>query len=109
MLRQRSSEVLDLTEVSKKDRLRTIRSWGLVLVTFCIVQIIFILLDGTAYVPRMNDTGNVLGRILQSELFTEWFTIYQFPWFNLVTIVFSIAIIIKAVVEIFTRNKRKSA
>ncbi|UNK17911.1 YfzA family protein [Paenibacillus sp. N3/727] len=96
-----------MTDKRKKDHPNRIRSWVITLGVFLIVQLIFIAVDGTSLEPNINDSGNLWGRILQSELFTEWITPYSFPFFNLCTVVCVIAILAKAVTDIFSSIKNK--
>ncbi|GAA0374820.1 YfzA family protein [Bacillus horti] len=88
-----------LPKKKEKERPSGIRSWGILLGAFVLSQIIFFFVDGTSWEPNMNDSGNILGRILESQLFTEWITIYSFPFFNLATTVFAIVILSTAVKE----------
>ncbi|QQK79281.1 hypothetical protein HUG20_04845 [Salicibibacter cibi] len=62
-------------------------SWAITLVVFILVQLFFIAIDGTALEPtRFNDSGDIGGRIVQSELFTERITPYSNPSLNIATI-----------------------
>lgn len=88
----------------KKDRASRIRSWIITLGVFFIVQLIFIIADGTSLEPNINDSGNIAGRVLESDLFTKWISLYSFSFFNMATMVFVIAIFAKAVTDIFARG-----
>ena len=68
------------------------------------MQLIFIIADGTSLEPNINDSGNIAGRVLESDLFTKWISLYSFPFFNMATMVFVIAIFAKAITDIFTRG-----
>ena len=93
-----------MTFKRKKDRPSRIRSWIITLGVFFIVQLVFIIVDGTSLEPNINDSGNIAGRVLESGLFTKWITPYDFPFFNMATMVFVIAIFAKAVTAIFSRG-----
>lgn len=47
---------------------------------FIVIQFIFILIDGTRFVPKINDSSHIVARIgrviLDSKLFTEWITLF---------------------------------
>ncbi|WP_010274378.1 YfzA family protein [Paenibacillus senegalensis] len=71
---------------------------------FLVVQLIFMLIDGTPLEPNINDSGNLLPRIargiLDSKLFTEWITPYSFSFFNLCMTIHLAVILIQIVWEI---------
>lgn len=83
---------------------RMVKRWLLIVGVFIVTQIVFILLDGTGYEPKINDSDNLFASmarsILDSKLFTEWISIYSYPFFNLFLTVFVTAIIIQAVCDI---------
>ena len=91
-----------MTNNRKKDRPIPIKSWLILIAVFIIVQLLFIAIDGTEFEPNINDSGNITGRILDSTLFTEWFTPYDFPFFNMATAIFAIAILGKTGTDIFS-------
>lgn len=94
-----------MTDTQKKAILIN-RSWVITLGIFLIVQFIFMAVDGTSWEPNIRDSNDIAGRffrwVLQLELFTEWFTPYSYPYFNLITLVFIIVILAIAVTEIFS-------
>lgn len=90
------------------------KRWVLTIGVFLIVQLIFSAIDGTLLEPNINDSGNLFGRIarwiLDLTLFTKWMAPYSFPFFNLVTTVYVIAILIQAIHDIIQRgfeNRKK--
>ncbi|SMF85038.1 YfzA-like protein [Paenibacillus uliginis N3/975] len=91
-----------MTDTQKKQ----IKSWMITLGAFLLMHIYFIAVDGTSWVPKMNDSGNLGNRffqwILQGDLFTEWITPYSYPFFNLVTVISTVAVLIAAVSYIFS-------
>jgi len=76
-----------------------------------IVQLIFLIIDGTSMELNINDSGNIFGRyanwILELKLFNEWITLYCFPWFNLATTLFVIFLLANAVTDIFSKKRNK--
>ncbi|AIF67027.1 YfzA family protein [Terribacillus saccharophilus] len=91
----------------KAPTLTPIRRWITYLGIFLLVQVIFILVDGTSLEPNINDSSNFIPRtfrsILDSSLFTEWITPYSYPFFNMVMTVQIIALLIVAITEIVGR------
>ncbi|WP_040983202.1 YfzA family protein [Oceanobacillus jeddahense] len=73
-----------------------------------LVQIIFILLDGTGWEPNVRDT-DFINNILNAKLFTEYFHFYSYPFFNFVTFLQLVAVIICVLAEIlsFIFKKKK--
>ncbi|GIN74547.1 hypothetical protein J14TS2_50220 [Bacillus sp. J14TS2] len=75
---------------------------------FIVAQIIFNLLDGTGWEPNVRDT-DINNRILNAKLFTEYFHLYSYPFFNFVTFVFLIAIFLNVLADVLSIIfKRKS-
>ena len=87
----------------EKRRIHSGRSWLLTLGVFVIMLVVFYLIDGTALEPRLNDSNNIAGRMVDwlngSVIFKERIAFFTFPWFNLVTFVFVLALLIKAIIE----------
>ena len=77
-----------------------VKRWTLSMSLFLIVQFIFFLVDGTGFEPNINDSQHLFARagrwILDSKLFTEWFALYTFPFFNLCLAVHIAALLIQA-------------
>jgi len=90
----------------KKHRTNLRKSWLLTLSVFVILLIVFYLIDGTALEPRLNDSNNIAGRMVDwlngSIIFNEWITFFTFPWFNLVTFVFILALLLKAITDLIS-------
>lgn len=80
------------------------RSWIISLGIFLLVQVIFMLVDGTSWVPKLNDSDDFIHRmfrsILDMKLFTEWFTPYSYPYFNLVMVVHIFALLVVGIADI---------
>lgn len=90
----------------KKRRTNARKSWLLTLSVFVIMLVVFYLIDGTALEPRLNDSNNIAGRMVDwlngSTIFNEWITFFTFPWFNLVTFVFILALLLKAITDLIS-------
>lgn len=88
-------------------KIMNIRNWIITLGLFLIVQLIFMAVDGTSWEPNIRDSNDIAGRffrwVLQLEFFTERFTPYSYPYFNLITLVFIIVILAIAVKELFSK------
>lgn len=85
------------------------KSWVHSIGSFILLQIIFILLELTGWIPRLKDIdGKLFGKIVDSPVFTEWFTFYETPHFNVFTVFLGIVLlshgIIGAIKELFSRK-----
>ncbi|EJS58149.1 TPA: hypothetical protein ROX87_003613 [Bacillus thuringiensis] len=74
------------------------RTWFRYLGAFFIVQLLFILCEITAWAPNFRPGGEFFNRILNSQFFTEWFTLYTIPQFNVFTAFFAITLLPYALV-----------
>ncbi|OTX18346.1 hypothetical protein BK721_19050 [Bacillus thuringiensis serovar nigeriensis] len=52
----------------------------------------------TAWAPNFRPGGEFFNRILNSQFFTEWFTLYTIPQFNVFTAFFAITLLPYALV-----------
>lgn len=97
--------------IQKKRQTNIEKSWLLTLSGFFMMLVVFFVIDGTALEPRLNDSNNIAGRMVDwlnnSALFTEHITLFTFPWFNLVTLVFIVVILLKAIVDFVSVIKAK--
>nr|WP_289038707.1 YfzA family protein [uncultured Allobacillus sp.] len=89
-------------------------SWWISSVSlFFVFLIIFFIVDGTIFEPNLNDSNNVAGKAVdwleESRLFNVWFVPFHFPWFNLVTLVYILFLLVNAITDIlsFSRNKQR--
>lgn len=93
-----------MTTMGKTQNSNLAKRWIIIIGIFLIVQLIFILIDGTFLEPKINDSSNLILSIarwiLDSKLFTEWISLYSFPFFNLFMTIHIIAILIPAVKDI---------
>ncbi|MEI2316818.1 YfzA family protein [Bacillus paramobilis] len=69
------------------------RTWFRYLGAFIIVQLLFIICEITGWAPNFKPSREFLNRILHSEFFTEWFTPYEIPHFNVFTAFFAITLL----------------
>jgi hypothetical protein len=78
---------------------------------FVVLQVIFIVIDGTSLEPKVNDSDNVfavmLRGILESKLLNEWVAPYSFPLFNLILIVYVAALFLQGIADIISVVIRK--
>ncbi|BCA31985.1 hypothetical protein BwiPL1_03670 [Bacillus wiedmannii] len=74
------------------------RTWFRYLGAFFIVQLLLILCEITAWAPNFRPGGEFFNRILNSQFFTEWFTLYTIPQFNVFTAFFAITLLPYALV-----------
>ncbi|MEH6942985.1 YfzA family protein [Bacillus sp. JJ722] len=100
-----------MTGTENTQNINLTKRWMIIIGIFLIVQMIFIAVDGTFLEPNINDSNNLIPRIvrwiLDSKLFTEWITPYSFPFFNMVMTVHVIAILIQAVHDIISSMSSK--
>lgn len=84
------------------------KTWVSSIGVFLLSQIIFITCEATGWIPNYRDIGGTLfGRITESLIFREWFTFYETPNFNLLTICFGIFLlygIIGAIKNVFSSS-----
>lgn len=102
-----------MKDAKKQDRSIKTLSWTRPLVIFIVLQLILILIDISPWTPNLRDLdGRILGRLLKSKLFTEWFTPYSVPEFNLYTVVFAVTLLpvalLNAIKAIFSRRETSS-
>ena len=102
-----------MKDAKKQDRSIKTLSWTRPLVIFIVLQLILILIDISQWTPNLRDLdGQILGRLLNSKLFTEWFTPYNATEFNLYTLFFAVtllpAALINAITNIFPRRQISS-
>src|SRR5690625_5178872 len=100
-----------MTKRPKKGSPNRLRSWLINLGAFLIVLLIFFIIDGTSLEPNLNDSNNIAGRaadwLSESRLFNEWISPFSFPFFNLATTLFVIALFGKAVTDIYSIKENK--
>ncbi|MBC5638346.1 hypothetical protein H8S33_16320 [Ornithinibacillus sp. BX22] len=74
-------------------------SWVSSIGVFILSQLIFITLEATGWMPNYRDMdGKLLGNIMEAAFFKEWFTYYETPHLNLLTLFFGIAFLIPGII-----------
>ena len=93
---------------SKKWRPIRIRNWLKTLGAFFVMQLIFIILDMTSWIPNFKE-GGVGERLVNSVFFTEWFAPYKTKQFNVLTAVMAILlflnVVTSAIKDAFSRKR----
>ena len=70
------------------------KTWFQTFVAFFFVQLAFIVMDVTGWVPKLRDLdGKFVGNLMDSFIVKEWFNFYHTAFFNLVTVFFVVVII----------------
>ncbi|WP_338752677.1 YfzA family protein [Bacillus sp. FJAT-52991] len=94
----------------KKGRPIRIPGWMKTLGAFLVLQLIFIVLDITSWIPNFKE-GGLLERLCNSKFISEWFTPYNTPQFNVYTAFFAILLLLdvltSAIKGLFSRKKEK--
>lgn len=97
--------------VSQKSHPNRTKRWMISIGIFVVLQVIFIVIDGTPLEPKVNDSDNVfavmLRGILESKLLNEWVAPYSFPLFNLILIVYVTALFLQGIADIISVVFRK--
>jgi len=89
-----------MTDSSKKNRSIRIKSWMIPLGAFLATQLIFWFFSNVWSPTYRPLDGILLGKIAESQLFTEWFVIYDKPLFNVLTAFFAIIFLSSAFLSI---------
>ncbi|EPY7709046.1 TPA: hypothetical protein QCW96_005352 [Bacillus pacificus] len=85
------------------------RTWFRYLGAFIILQLLFIICEVTAWAPNFRPGGEFFNRVLNSQFFTEWFTPYKIPQFNVFTAFFAIILLPYALIgamKDFTKKEK---
>ncbi|MFB9973963.1 hypothetical protein FPQ10_06815 [Allobacillus sp. SKP2-8] len=100
-----------MTDKQKKGRFKRLKWWISSLSIFVVFMIVFFIVEGTIFEPNLNDSDNVAGKaadwLEESELFNVWFTPFNFPWFNLVTLLYIVFLLVSAIVDTFSLKRDK--
>ncbi|RDW17695.1 YfzA family protein [Oceanobacillus chungangensis] len=74
--------------------------WVTSIGVFLLSQIIFITFEATGWLPNYREIdGTLLGRITESSIFIEWFTFYETPQLNLLTVFFGIFFLVPGIIS----------
>ena len=72
------------------------RTWFVSIMVFFIVQILFVFMEKTGWIPRYRSLdGKLLGKVTELQIFKEWFQFYETPWFNLLTLFFFLLVVVQ--------------
>ena len=75
------------------------RAWVSSIGVFILTQIIFIIFEVTGWGPNYRDIdGTLFGRIAESSTFREWFSFYETPHFNLLTVFFGVTLLLPGMI-----------
>ncbi|MGN7940941.1 YfzA family protein [Virgibacillus sp. 6R] len=75
------------------------KSWVSQIGVFLLSQIIFITFEQTGWLPNYREIdGTLFGRITESAIFKEWFTFYETPQLNLITVFFGIFFLVPGII-----------
>jgi len=67
---------------------------------FLLSQIIFITFETTGWIPNYREIdGTLFGRITESSIFKEWFTFYETPQLNLLTVFFGVFFLVPGIIS----------
>ncbi|MDM5297017.1 YfzA family protein [Bacillus pumilus] len=77
---------------------------------FLLSQIIFITFKTTGWSPNYRDIdGTIFGRMTESPIFIEWFTFYETPQLNLLTIFFGVFYLVPGIIGTLKNRLLKKA
>ncbi|MCA1295176.1 YfzA family protein [Paenibacillus sp. alder61] len=76
------------------------RYWVSSIGVFLLSQIFFIISEATGWKLNYRDThGTILGRILDTPIFAEWFNFYETPHYNLLTVFFGVFFLVPGMIS----------
>lgn len=80
------------------------KSWVLSILSFLILQMIFILCELTGWIPNLRDTdGKLFGNITEYSFLYEWFSFYETPYFNVFTVFLGIILLLSCLFGIIKK------
>ncbi|MFS0724130.1 YfzA family protein [Paenibacillus sp. 1P07SE] len=92
----------NMKDSGSKPRSHRLKSWATTLLVFFLVQLIFLTMDFFSLYPNLREQGNFAKTIMDSlpdELFTTWFAPYDFLFFNFVTAIMLLAVVLAALTD----------
>ncbi|MDR0270661.1 YfzA family protein [Paenibacillus sp.] len=97
---------------TKKGRPTQIKGWMKPLGGFILGQLFLIVCDRFTWSPYKEiKKGSLMGRILNSKLFTEWFTPYDLPISNVITVFLAVTLLLPALIgvikNIFSKKRNR--
>jgi hypothetical protein len=91
-----------MNRTNKKGRVSLTKKWMITLIGFFIMQTIFIVAD-TFLEPNVNYMGNFALKIVNTQLFTEYITLYENPYFKIITFLALLHIVFTSIKDIVVR------
>lgn len=83
------------------------RGWFQPLILFTLFQFYFYFVELTGWGPRMREIkSGFLNNVVTSDLFTKYFSFYEIPWHNLVTVVFGFITILYVIIGVIMDYKQ---
>lgn len=85
------------------------RSWFSSIGVFVISQILFIIFERTGWNPGYREiTSKLINQILDSTWFQKWFTFYEEPFANLITLLFLVTCFIPGIIGLLIDVLKKA-
>ncbi|RIU93488.1 hypothetical protein D1864_08480 [Oceanobacillus picturae] len=84
----------------EKEPKNLVRKWVITIGGFVVMQIVFILTDGTFLEANSNKLGDVAYSIVDSEFYYDWLILYVSPVFNIITLLAVLHIIFHGTKEL---------
>lgn len=69
------------------------RIWLFPIIIFALSQCLFIFFELISWTPNFREGSNLFQKIYETKLFTQWFSPYSTPQYNLITAIFAIALL----------------
>src|SRR5690625_7314648 len=83
-----------------------VKRWLITIGSFFVMQVVFILINGTILEPRLNDMGHRMTQFAGPKL--EWFTLYEAVFLKVLTMTFILYIVATAVTDVVNFWRRQS-
>ncbi len=75
------------------------RAWFVSIALLFIVQVLFIFMEKTGWIPKYREIDGLLGKLTELQFFKQWFQFYEMEWFNIITLFFALYAIIQIIVS----------
>ena len=82
----------------KKGHSNQRRIWLFPIIIFALSQCLFVFFELISWTPNFREGSNLFQKIYETKLFTQWFSPYSTPQFNMITLIFAIAVLQYAVI-----------
>ena len=75
------------------------RTWVSCIGVFVLSQLIFITFEVTGWSPNYREMdGTLFGKITESSLFGKWFSFYEIPHLNMLTVFFGVTLLVPGII-----------